>query len=403
MFNFRKDNFFASEVQKQILQFIHFGLSDAQKGEILRKMVAEESNHRFLDDFIYEHSVGPFMYFEIKEMGLLDDIPATLKKYLQYSYEQNVARNFALKMELGRYLLALNQEGIQAMLLKGAITFVKPIYPTFGLRFLSDIDLLVKRQELAKAVAILEDLGYISDDDNKQSHHHHQGLFPQAGIGLIELHHCPVSLRYADWIDLDSWWAKAEQVTLGRASAYIPSPEHQILHLLLHNGISHYGLLLSSLGRQLDFALNIEFYRTEIDWEALGQRADGQPGKENFLKLLEVYLYLAHKNLGLKLPYRLHTKTAFLQSYLGYIDKISNAPPWSHYVNSCIFNALLKSDNSLELSKNIYDILIHRSLTDASRREIKGHDFVKRLLQHALGGCYCITSMLKNPGIWRLL
>ncbi len=253
-----------------ILTCLNLGLSDAEKaGRLLRKFEAKSYQklcHKgipLLCDFIDKNGVGSVIYLKIKEMGLLEDIPEVLKAHLRYAYQRNAARNFALEIELERCLMALNQKGIQAMLLKGAISFVKPIYPHAGLRFLSDIDLLVKGQEFAKAVAILEDLGYTADGDYMPSHHHHQSLTHQTGIGFIELHHCPVSLRYADWIDLESWWAEADAVTLGRASALVPSPEHQMLHLLLHNGMSHYGRLLSHIGRQLDFALNVEFYRNE--------------------------------------------------------------------------------------------------------------------------------------------
>ncbi len=341
MFN-RSERPFTFRVQNQISRFLNFSLSDTKKAEILQNIVAEESNYFY--DFIYQNSIGPFMYFQIKEMGFLDDIPEEFETFLRYIYEKKFARNFALKMELERCLQVLSKEGISAMLLKGAITFVKPIYPSPFLRFMSDIDLLVKQQELAKAIAILEDLGYLCDIsvfDGKRLRHYHQHLYTDIGIGAVELHHYPISLRYSDWIDLDSWWAEAEEVTLGKASALIPSPKHQILHILLHNGIGHESQLLSNIGRQFDFALNVEYYRDKINWEAYAFSLRNK----KFRKLLEIYLYLTHKNIGLKLPYNLHHNPVQLQRYISYIEKISQVPECA-YLSSCLFHAMLRSNNS---------------------------------------------------------
>ena len=85
-------------------------------------------------------------------------------------------RALALELTLRQVSAALAEAGVRALPIKG-LTFAERIYGDAGLRPATDVDVLVPRAQLARAVAVLRELGYGAPTD------------PLWAGGLPELHH----------------------------------------------------------------------------------------------------------------------------------------------------------------------------------------------------------------------
>jgi len=86
-------------------------------------------------------------------------IPSPVLEFFRQAYYENLARNLTLFQELKKILKALNNHGIKVVVLKGA-ALAETIYGNPALRPLSDLDLLIRKQDLAEAERELLDSGY---------------------------------------------------------------------------------------------------------------------------------------------------------------------------------------------------------------------------------------------------
>ena len=93
------------------------------------------------------HSVAPLLYFRLKQSGL--DVPTNASEKLHELYLGSVASNMHLYHELSKRLQVLKDASIPVVALKGA-HLAEIVYGHIGLRPMSDVDLLLKREDLAR-------------------------------------------------------------------------------------------------------------------------------------------------------------------------------------------------------------------------------------------------------------
>lgn len=81
---------------------------------------------------------------------------------LREAFLINATRNALLYHDLAQAVTTLQQNGIRVTVLKGA-HLAALIYPHIGLRPMADMDLLVPKEDLAKADTVLCGLGYTTN------------------------------------------------------------------------------------------------------------------------------------------------------------------------------------------------------------------------------------------------
>ena len=201
-------------------------------------------------------------------------------------------------MLLAGVLKGFNHAGIPAMTMKGPILSLE-LYGDVGLRQSQDLDLMVKPEDLARAQACLESMGWRQDAawfplsprqwDNFLRHEYDLHLVHPHGGCLLELH----------W---RSWWELRDQ-TEGRWAGSVPgvwqgslhkamSPIDQVLYLCSHGGF-HAWFRAKWLG---DLArIHAE---GRMDWQATLDQAS-RTGQE---RALLACLRLLQDVYGLPLP-----------------------------------------------------------------------------------------------------
>jgi hypothetical protein len=210
-------------------------------------------------------------------------VPEPSADRLYHAYWANHFRNRLLLSELARLADAAAGAGITFMPLKGAILAVD-YYPTPDLRPMSDLDLLVRAEDLEEMGRLLRALGYrevdrppsyVEDRWLDRASREHQWVMVRNGLSvLVEYRAEPMEPAVAQLADLDrtftaalrqhaaAIWMRARPAS-GQTSGLRMSPEDLLLHVATHLAARHAEFRLIWLH---DLALIVTRQAEEFDW-----------------------------------------------------------------------------------------------------------------------------------------
>lgn len=207
-----------------------------------------------------------FLYHQLKESGLEGVIPSAVQQALRNAYFQNLL-SYQLKLKAVEEILeALAPEGVPIMLLQG-MAILERIYPSAGLRHLSDIDFLIQRKDLAVVERILTHLGYVLLS-------RYPPVFVRDGVRL-DLH---VNISYLSRVEPDFnplciddalLWKGAIPWRNG-SSALIFCPTDQIILLSAHLQKHSFERLICFV----DIGRLLNSFSSDGEWDTLFERAE---------------------------------------------------------------------------------------------------------------------------------
>lgn len=102
------------------------------------------------------HNVTTFIYYSLTKHGLAGNVPPDVYKKFQADYYETAVRNSMLIDELARLSSIIGEKFIS---LKGT-HLVQELYPTFGVRSMCDIDILVEKKHVRQIWSRLQNHGY---------------------------------------------------------------------------------------------------------------------------------------------------------------------------------------------------------------------------------------------------
>lgn len=197
------------------------------------------------------------------------NVPDDVRVFLGEVRERNTERNRRLFEQLTEAVGVLNRAGIEPTLLKGASLWAtrEPNEPYD--RLLTDVDILVRPEQAARAVDALADYGfpilarYQGDDVHVVAE-----LARPTDVGMIDLHQrAPGPPGLADSTD---FVAHRRKVSWDGVNATVPSPALSVFLTVLHDQFhdGDYWRGSFDLRHLLDIALLAQ--RTEgVDWDHL--------------------------------------------------------------------------------------------------------------------------------------
>ncbi len=226
------------------------------------------------------HKVAPILYDRLRPVFRENAVPEDAEERLRRNYLSNVGRNTRLFHESGRLLALLNRNGIRVTVLKGA-HLAESVYGNIGLRSMSDLDLLVRRQDLKRVMQCIEDGGFLS---------------PETPVNLDV--QTTISFTIADLdIPMEEVLERTVPIVINGNAARGLCPEDLLLHLVLHLAVSDL-FRVSGLRGLCDIRETIHRFCGELDWEVITSRAeDWRVGNAACLAL-----GLARELLGARVP-----------------------------------------------------------------------------------------------------
>ncbi len=177
-----------------------------------------------------------------------DHLPATVGEEVRGSFERMaLVADFTasyLSQRLEETLAALNARGITGLLLKGAALAITD-YPSFADRPMSDVDLVIRREEADEAFAAAQAVGWRWESESYPreryvGHHHLPPLVDARGMDVrLELHTSLFVEGGPFTLDAELAVREGREVRVGRGVAILPSREHLLIHTCIHYTWSH--------------------------------------------------------------------------------------------------------------------------------------------------------------------
>jgi hypothetical protein len=277
--------------------------------ETSRRITAITGRPEGIDwDYVYRlarrHSVLPLLYTQLNAYAAANVPPDQLAR-LKENYQKNTARNLLLTAELCRILQAFEAEGIEAVPYKGPALAVYA-YGKPALRRFVDLDILVRKADVLRAMEILKAAGFVCSSSwtNAQQAlllrtQHNLSLSREEGLLVVELHWEVASSLFASSLQAEDFWGRLETMRLNNTEVRCLSPEDLLLSLCVH-GSKH---LWERLAWICDVA---ELVRTrqDMNWKVLLERAAAAESS----RMLFLGVYLANSLLDAPLPEQVKSK-----------------------------------------------------------------------------------------------
>src|SRR4051812_2594177 len=157
----------------------------------VRDCAARQLDWEKVVDAAEYHGVTPLLLKNL--LGANARIPEQQLKQLEQNSARTVRQNLFLTSELLRVVSSLSEAGIETVPLKGAVLTTR-IYRDIALRPFSDIDLLIRPEQLSTAETIVSKLGYEAEIPVPPAHRGRwmeqqcELTFRRAELSRLELH-----------------------------------------------------------------------------------------------------------------------------------------------------------------------------------------------------------------------
>ncbi len=215
------------------------------------------------------HRVAPLLYSKLKIVET--KIPAEVLQTLRADYLSNAIRNMEIYRNLAGVLKSLHQAHIPIIPFKG-LFLAEHVYKNIAVRSMSDVDLLVKREDINRAREILLELGFnpMSGLDQIVYEEYQLSFYHSKSNLVLELHWLIINPKHRVPLNTAALWERSLLSQISGVPVRILTPEDQILQLCMHAS-DH--VFAHGLRAMVDIKKTLLHYSKEIDWTRLSQRA----------------------------------------------------------------------------------------------------------------------------------
>ncbi|VAW80813.1 hypothetical protein MNBD_GAMMA13-1937 [hydrothermal vent metagenome] len=268
-----------------------------------QQMQADALSWEAVVELANNHLLAPALWISLQKKGLSRELPSDLANYLSDLHGLSIERNIKLREQLLEAVGQLNQSGITPVLLKGAAHLVSSMYADPGVRIMSDIDVLVDRQQTDAAYDCLLGLDYKPDesclDDYGHDHHHCPPLFRPGDYATVEIHRNLMDGQ-SKILSASEALADARAVNYEGLAMKVLSPTHRILHNLVHSQLvdAHYMAGVIPLRSLNEVAVESLHASEPPDWKFIS----GRLLQNGHAAVLHAYLYMANSLFDMPWP-----------------------------------------------------------------------------------------------------
>src|SRR3990172_7575174 len=216
-----------------------------------------------------DNNVSQRLYTLLREHH---DMPHGFMVEIRKDYFSTAARNTLIYSAFKNVIEAFNKNGIDAIAMKG-IALAELIYQDIGLRGMSDVDLLIRKEDIKRANDALEGMGYYAVDlsrfdggDSYLTTCDYRSENPLHPSFHIHWHivNSTVPAPYSSRINMDELWKDALPVEIAGVRVLSMSPHHFLIHLSEHAmRVTHSASKLIYL---VDIKALAERYKDTLDW-----------------------------------------------------------------------------------------------------------------------------------------
>jgi putative nucleotidyltransferase-like protein len=262
----------------------------------LRALVNQDVDWDYFYQLAQRNSLIPLVSSQL-ERFVKELLPTDVRKRFRKDFQENAARNQIFANELTSLVKACAGVGVEAVIYKGPALAVTA-YGDLALRRFVDLDLMVRRADVARTVELLLEHGYTAakalnaEQQELLLRTQHNVQFTRGRL-IVELHWQVSSELFASSVTAEDLWQQLETVEINGTKMKTLSTEDLLFSLSVH-GSRH-------LWQRLAWICDMDRIiatRPDIDWSRLMTRAE----QTNTQRMFLLGPALAEKLLGTPLP-----------------------------------------------------------------------------------------------------
>lgn len=260
-------------------------------GNPIPENLASTLNWDHLIQLAQHHGVVPQLY---RQLANLQSVPEAPFKALREEYERSAQRSLWLTRELLRVMDALAANGIESLAYKGPI-LAEMLYGNVTSRQFSDLDILIRSDDIPRAKAVLSGLRYQSNlqltprQEREYLRSGYEYTFDSShGRNLLELQWQVLPSFYAVDFEMGDLFARAINASSAETTIWTVSLEDLWLTLCVH-AAKHLWVRLSWLCDLARLAA-----MPSLNWGFIESEADRLGVK----RICSITLHLLQKVLG---------------------------------------------------------------------------------------------------------
>jgi hypothetical protein len=256
--------------------------SGVATGELRLRLLARDMSWQALVDLAGAQGVILPLIWSLSQRSLLLPLPRASHapeshptRQLQSLYRRHLQRRAAQQEQLTEIVAALNNAGVEPLLLKGARYLLAPVGSWCEARDMRDIDLLVRPAEAGRAAAALNARGYAFESGSPPLDQHLPELFHPKRPSAVELHTEGLSFSARGMLATDEIWRRGLRADWQALRLLMLPPEWQLLHALLNHQVSDRGHVRRLLAvRPLWELTMLSGELSDQAWRTLADHAD---------------------------------------------------------------------------------------------------------------------------------
>ena len=268
--------------------------------------------------------ISPLVFSRLPEIAAHYDLPEYVAEELKKDYYLNATKNALIFEELKKVLGLFNQSKLQVIVMKGA-ALAETIYGNPALRPMSDVDLLVKKENLRQVDELLKKLGYspadrsVDDVDFTSTYLttlDYRNPIKNSPSFHIHWHFVNSTIpneSYINHIKMEDIWQDAVKTNIADIETWVMAPHHLLIHLSEHALRVTHSLSKLSYFCDIDRAINYyenppipplpkggkgDYYGKSLDWDLLVR----DTFKFNLNKMVYTTLYFSRYFIKAKVP-----------------------------------------------------------------------------------------------------
>lgn len=149
-----------SNEESLLIGLCRLEFSSEQAGK-LRTLASGIKKWKYLADLANAHGVAALVYHNLEKLGIIQYVSQDVEDFLRNALMMSMSRNAYHLNEMNEVLKILNNAGIKTILLKGLALEIT-VYGNTGLRQMTDVDILIRREDCLKARDLLIAKGFSS-------------------------------------------------------------------------------------------------------------------------------------------------------------------------------------------------------------------------------------------------
>jgi hypothetical protein len=297
----------------------------------IRRLVSAGVEWDDVLDRAKRHALLPMLYWQLSA-SCPELVPKKTLDFLCDHFRKNTARNLVLSSDLLSFLKALKDSGVSAMPYKGPSLAVS-VYENVGLRQFGDLDILVRKADVAVATEVLIKEGFKAHfkiSEKQLAMFIRLGyvrlLKRDMGRQTVELHWAIAPRFFGFHLDIELLWKSLITVDLLGEQILAPPPEALLLMLCVHGAKDAWERLEWVSG-----VADLIRRETKLDWDGVFALAE----KTHSTRMLKVGLILASFLLGAPVPIRIQSEfesdASLWRFAMTFIAPLTSAEPmtWS--------------------------------------------------------------------------